>query len=121
MSQTPFPSVPILSTTEAHLLAFTLTSTYVGGLYLSRLPLLRPKRSPQPLKAASGKDTPLPDIIEATPTELDRDDPNVIKSRIRAVTVATVGGGLLLGGVVYVRGGAVDVGTAVCVYMSLCG
>lgn len=111
---------PLLSSTEAHLTALTLTSTYVGGLYLSRLSLLR--RRPTPATGRSSGQgggvredrTTLPDLVETDGTVgLDRDDPEVIKSRIKAVSLSTLVGIGLVGGIVYYRGNMSSLGDAV--------
>ena len=102
---------PLLSSTEAHLTALTLTSTYVGGLYLSRLSLLRRSRSDSGRSGGQGRrqeeegTTTLPDLVESDGTrDLDRDDPEVIKSRIKAVSISTLAGVGLVGGIIYYRG-----------------
>lgn len=103
---------PLLSPNEAHLVAFSLTSAYVGGLYLSRLSLSSQSIQPRATgsEASKSKDeTPLRDLVEAdAPIELDRDDPRVIKSRCKAVGLATVGGCVLVGGIIYYRGDVRD-------------
>jgi hypothetical protein len=103
---------PLLSPNEAHLVAFSLTSAYVGGLYLSRLSLSHQNVQPKATGSAASKkkdETPLRDLVEAdTPIELDRDDPRVIRSRCKAVGVATLGGCALVGGIIYYRGKVQD-------------
>lgn len=118
---------PILTPNEAHLVALSLTSAYVGGLYVSRLALLHNHRlrSNKHVTSSSisrsdinGKqDTPLEDLVESDSTaDLDRDDPRVIKSRIRAVGIATLGGCATVGGLVYCRANHQDLGSAVSVF-----
>ena len=103
---------PLLSPNEAHLVAFSLTSAYVGGLYLSRLSLSHQDVQPKATGSVASKkkdETPLRDLVEAdTPIELDRDDPRVIRSRCKAVGVATFGGCALVGGIIYYRGDVQD-------------
>jgi len=103
---------PLLSPNEAHLVAFSLTSAYVGGLYLSRLSLARQSVRPRATGSQSTKskdETPLNDLVEAdVPLDMDRDDPRVIRSRVKAVGVATLGGCALVGGIIYYRGNVQD-------------
>ena len=103
---------PLLSPNEAHLVAFSLTSAYVGGLYLSRLSLSHQNVQPKATGSEASKkkdETLLRDLVEAdTPIELDRDDPRVIRSRCKAVGVATLGGCALVGGIIYYRGNVQD-------------
>lgn len=121
---------PILTPNEAHLVALSLTSAYVGGLYVSRLALLHNHRlrSIKHVTSSSSssisrsdikgkQDTPLEDLVESDSTaDLDRDDPRVIKSRIRAVGIATLGGCATVGGLVYCRANHQDLGSAVSVF-----
>jgi len=75
-----FPEPP-LSTAFAHLLTFLFTSTYVGSLYLSKNARLSfssnvaPARYDQPRRKENN--------------ERWRDDPDVIKARLLAVSLAT--------------------------------
>ncbi|GHJ90331.1 hypothetical protein NliqN6_6733 [Naganishia liquefaciens] len=84
-----------LSPAASHLGAFALTLSYVGSLYLTK-----PERKRQADASTTASDSaPALDdvisqskIIESTRQALDRDHPIVIKSRIRTVSVVTVGG-----------------------------
>jgi hypothetical protein len=56
----------------------------------------------------------LPDLVESDGTVgLDRNDPEVIKSRIRAVSLSTLAGVGLIGGIIYYRGNMSSLGDAV--------
>lgn len=91
---------------QSHLGALALTLSYVGSLYLTK-----PERNRPPVNA--NESTPaLDDVISQdfsgiqpiTPTTeepMNRDHPIVIKSRIRAVTTATIVGCVGVGLTVY--------------------
>ena len=108
---------PLLSSTEAHLTALTLASSYVGGLYLSRLSLLRQSNSPAGRSKRQGGEnetTTLPDLVESDGTVgLDRNDPEVIRSRIKAVSLSTLAGVGLVGAIIYHRGNMSSLSDAV--------
>lgn len=86
-----------LSPAVSHLGALVLTLSYVGSLYLTK-----PERKRRGPSAASSDSAPaLDDVISqdvgiesmaSMEEPLHRDHPVVIKSRVRAVTVATIGG-----------------------------
>lgn len=89
----------------SHLGALTLTLSYVGSLYLTKP---ERKRRADPSTAATDFAPALDDVISqdigSIPPKqdvLNRDHPVVIKSRIRAVSVATLAGmigvGLIVG------------------------
>ncbi|TFK38928.1 hypothetical protein BDQ12DRAFT_682734 [Crucibulum laeve] len=76
-----FPA-PILSTTSSHLLAFFFSFSYVGSLYISKNARLSFSRSPKP----SSNGIPR----EKLANERWRDDPDVIRARLAAVTIASL-------------------------------
>jgi hypothetical protein len=107
-------SSPLLSPNEAHAVALSLTTAYVGGLYISRLSLLRQNAAKASYAGSKNGETPFPDLIETeSANELDRDDPKVIKSRIRAVSLATLGGCAAVGAIIYYRGDVKDLKASV--------
>jgi prenyl protein peptidase len=75
-----FPLPPI-STASAHGITLLLASSYVGSLYLSKNTRL--SFSSKPKRAATGTSR------EKESNERWRDDPDVIRARILAVTIAT--------------------------------
>jgi hypothetical protein len=105
-TMTDLLSSAVLSPIQSHLGALALTLSYVGSLYLTK-----PERS-RPPSNANGTTPALDDVISQdfsgiqpiTPTTqepLNRDHPIVIKSRIRAVTAATMVGCVGVGLTVY--------------------
>lgn len=100
-------SSAVLSPLQSHLGALALTLSYVGSLYLTKPERDRP--SPSPVVAAHEPPPALDDVISQdfsasssmVEEPLNRDHPVVIRSRIRAVTTATVVGCLGVGLTVY--------------------
>ena len=78
-------SEPLLSTTSAHLISLLLGITYVGSLYLSKNARLFFVSTPAATPQGNGN-IPRGRLKE----ERWRDDPDVIRARIFAVSVATV-------------------------------
>ncbi len=76
---------PLLSTTSAHLMSLLLGTTYVGSLYLSKNARLSFVSTPAAIPQGNG-DIPRGKLKE----ERWRDDPDVIRARIFAVSAATV-------------------------------
>lgn len=75
-----FPE-PLLGTSSAHLLSLIFATTYVGSIYFSR-------RTRLSLRSRNTKsDT---DDAGHNPTKGTRDDPDIIRARLLAVSVATV-------------------------------
>lgn len=78
-------SQPLLSTTAAHLISLVLGTTYVGSLYLSKNARLSFVSKPADIPQGYGN---IP--REKLKDERWRDDPDVIRARIFAVSVATI-------------------------------
>jgi len=78
-------SEPLLSTTSAHLISLLLGTIYVGSLYLSKNARLSFVSTPAATPQGNGN-IPRGRLKE----ERWRDDPDVIRARIFAVSVATV-------------------------------
>jgi hypothetical protein len=116
-SALPFP-LPLLSPTQSSLLSALLTSIYVGSLYLARASRIashssspsapfQSSASPALIVENAATDS-LPKSLleedqgeeEKTAKPLGRDDPQVMKSRMRAVGAATIGCCLGVWGVV---------------------
>lgn len=95
------PLSAVLSPLQSHLGALALTLSYVGSLYLTKPERSRP---PATTNAPALDDVISQDFSGIRPTTeepLNRDHPIVIKSRIRAVTTATVVGSVGVGLTVY--------------------
>lgn len=80
-----FP-VPPLAPLTAHSLAIVFSGTYIASIYVSKNTRLSFKTSP-PTTAASGQDA-RPKARQQD--ERWRDDPDVIKARLVAVSIATL-------------------------------
>ncbi|KAJ9100968.1 hypothetical protein QFC19_005364 [Naganishia cerealis] len=103
-----------LSATQAHLGALALTLSYVGSLYLTKPGVRQRQRQPGEWESPKSTAPVLGDIISqdeqssfipaagSAPVEetLQRDHPTVIKSRIKAVSTATVVGCVGIGAAV---------------------
>jgi hypothetical protein len=83
-----------ISPLASHLGALAFTLSYVGSLYLTKPQAKRSGTAPTASDAASALDDVIAqDVgIERMEEQMHRDHPVVIRSRIRAVTVATIGG-----------------------------
>ena len=82
-----FPSPP-LSSPSAHLLAASFAVSYVGSIYLSRHTRLTYAQQSPPAKIQHRKVTN-GSTSERRKDERGRDDPEVIRARLVAVSVAT--------------------------------
>ena len=76
-------SQPLLSTSSAHALSLCLGGIYVGSLYLS-------KHARLSFSSSGGGGTGIAVPREKQKDERWRDDPDVIRARLVAVSIATV-------------------------------
>lgn len=120
----PLPLVTGLHSSTAHLLSLAFTSSYVGSIYLAKK-LLRPPTSARPMSSIppNGSST-LPNVTSLSEADVQlgtadvtipplptgpelgsRDHPDTIKSRMKAVGVATASSLICVWGVVKAIGG----------------
>jgi prenyl protein peptidase len=86
---------PVLTLTEAHLLTAFFSISYVGSLYLSKHARLR--FDDRRARLAAGRNP----YAKIHPSERWRDDPDVIRARLTAVSIATGVSVAVVCGVVY--------------------
>lgn len=120
----PLPLITGLHSSTAHLLSLAFTSSYVGSIYLAKKLLQPPTSTCSPSSIPPNGSSTLPNVTSLSEADVQlgtadvtipplptgpepgsRDHPDTIKSRMKAVGVATASSLICVWGVVKALGG----------------